>query len=558
MVVDDLDEVESTRIALLEALQETPAGAVLAELLASVDRSSLDAEGLLRLAQARQRLIAHQEAEFLADLHAIARTVPDQGAQPGRRDQPGRYPWAEVEAACALRWTYPRAAERLIFADEVIDRLPAVHAALAAGSIDVAKARVMVDAVAGCDDELARRIVDGVIEAAPGLTTGQLRARLRRLVLACDPAATAARARQEVKGRRVVAYPDERSHLASLCGYELPPHRVAAAVERLDAIARAAKAAGDRRRMDQLRADAYLDLLTGDGVAVGGPITCGDLDGRVVADGPEDAITAGAPTPTGPADPGLLADPEPEPAPAGPECDLWAGGVAEPPADLAGEDEVVDVAERDREALWSAGFPALPTTPPTCARCAAAGGGVLPAPRRGVVELQVPLTTLLGLSQLPGQLGGFAPVVADIARQVAAQMRDAIWRFSIYNRLGELVHHGVTNQRPTTGRFPTAQLAAFVKARDRTCVAPGCRRPARMCDVDHTVPWAKGGPTEVGNLGLLCRLHHLFKHSRGCELLQPSPGIFWWKFPSGLQYLSTPDPPLLDDNELTGLPKPVS
>jgi hypothetical protein len=42
-----------------------------------------------------------------------------------------------VEAALALRWTYPRAADQLIFADEVIDRLPAIHEALVAGEIDV-------------------------------------------------------------------------------------------------------------------------------------------------------------------------------------------------------------------------------------------------------------------------------------------------------------------------------------------------------------------------------------------------------------------------------------
>ena len=30
-----------------------------------------------------------------------------------------------------------------------------------------------------------------------------------------------------------------------------------------------------------------------------------------------------------------------------------------------------------------------------------------------------------------------------------------------------------------------------------------------MCDVHHLIPWAKGGPTSLGNLRLLCRFHHL-------------------------------------------------
>ena len=30
-----------------------------------------------------------------------------------------------------------------------------------------------------------------------------------------------------------------------------------------------------------------------------------------------------------------------------------------------------------------------------------------------------------------------------------------------------------------------------------------------MCEVHHLIPWAKGGPTSLGNLRLLCRFHHL-------------------------------------------------
>jgi hypothetical protein len=206
-----------------------------------------------------------------------------------------------------------------------------------------------------------------------------------------------------------------------------------------------------------------------------------------------------------------------------------------------------------------------------------AGGGrpadapaVLPGPRRGVVELQVPLTTLLRLSDHPGELAGFGPVVADIARQVATQQRSATWRFSIYDTVGDLVQHGITGQRPTrrrptpttsgapdggarpparppptgptsirqeatgaepgtprpqsTRRQPTAQVAAFVRARDRTCLAPGCRRPGAGCDIDHTLDWAHGGPTDTGNLGLLCRRHHRFKHAPGTDLTQFTPG----------------------------------
>jgi hypothetical protein len=48
-----------------------------------------------------------------------------------------------------------------------------------------------------------------------------------------------------------------------LSGCNLPPDQAAAADERLDALARATKQAGDDRPMDQIRADIYLALLSG-------------------------------------------------------------------------------------------------------------------------------------------------------------------------------------------------------------------------------------------------------------------------------------------------------
>ena len=64
---------------------------------------------------------------------------------------------------------------------------------------------------------------------------------------------------------------------------------------------------------------------------------------------------------------------------------------------------------------------------------------------------------------------------------------------------------------PEKGYTPSAKLADFVRCRDLTCRAPGCDRPATRCDLDHTVPYAKGGATHASNLKCLCRRHHLIK-----------------------------------------------
>jgi HNH endonuclease len=30
-----------------------------------------------------------------------------------------------------------------------------------------------------------------------------------------------------------------------------------------------------------------------------------------------------------------------------------------------------------------------------------------------------------------------------------------------------------------------------------------------VCQIHHLIPWAKGGPTTLGNLALFCRYHHI-------------------------------------------------
>ncbi len=61
-------------------------------------------------------------------------------------------------------------------------------------------------------------------------------------------------------------------------------------------------------------------------------------------------------------------------------------------------------------------------------------------------------------------------------------------------------------------RVVPAGLRRAVVARDRHCVAPGCRRSANWCDVHHIVPWEDDGETEINNLCLLCRYHHTLLH----------------------------------------------
>jgi hypothetical protein len=582
--------MSEARRELPDDLECLAPGPELATVLAGVDRRALSDKDRIRLVQARNRLVAHAQAELYADMYAVTWDEPPEDDPLVADPQHGPYPWTETELAFALRWTRTAAGVRLDQARRMIEDLPAVHAALAGGTIDVPKALLFIDQVACLPREVARRIVDKVLAKAAEQTTGQLRAKLRRLVIAADPQAATAAAKAEVKGRRLQVLL-EANNLASLAGYDLAPHKVAASWERINAIAKAARAAGDPRRIDQLRADVFTDLLIGEGAAVGDPVTSGDLDrpgtaepattsaqtgaqGSITADGAGMADTALAgpvdfdtPWPKAPADPHLLdpaADPAPaEPAPAEP-TGCTGCGLPEPPAVPDEGDVAVDPDHEQLRRFWLAGFDQLATTRPGCPHChrgATAGTGVMPGPRRGVVDLQMSIYTLMGLDDLPAELAGFGPLLADIARQVVAQRPDLQWRFSVYNEVDDLLAHGITNLRPTTlptsgsgppggrrtKRRPTTEVAAFVRARNRTCIAPGCRRTAKGCELDHTLPWPAGGESEPDNLGPACKYHHTFKHTTGCDLIQDAPGFFGWQTPKGMQYRTTPTPPLYDD-----------
>jgi hypothetical protein len=158
---------------------------------------------------------------------------------------------------------------------------------------------------------------------------------------------------------------------------------------------------------------------------------------------------------------------------------------------------------------------------------------------RAVVDIRVDLTTLSGLSESPGDLAGYGPVIADIARQTVADQPDAEWRFVVTEPgSGRPVATGVTRRRPT------AAQRRMVHAAHPTCVFPGCRMPANSCDLDHRIPWSHGGPTTPGNLPPLCRYDHDTNRHRIGWTYQPLlDGDFSWRSPLGHLYTTSGHPP---------------
>ena len=199
--------------------------------------------------------------------------------------------------------------------------------------------------------------------------------------------------------------------------------------------------------------------------------------------------------------------------------------------------------------------------PPTARGCGrpADGAAASRAGRRGRrlarrrghgphVQVTVAATTLLSVDDEPGELVGYGPVPAAMARRIAVDP-DATWRRLLTDPVsGTLLDYGTS-----VYRAPPA-LARHVIARDQVCVFPGCRQPAERCDVDHRVPFPHG-PTCAANLGPLCRHHHRAKTAAGWAWQCSPEGVITWTAPTGHTYVST-TPPLLEPAPNSALPDP--
>jgi hypothetical protein len=164
---------------------------------------------------------------------------------------------------------------------------------------------------------------------------------------------------------------------------------------------------------------------------------------------------------------------------------------------------------------------------------------------RPIINVTVPIQTLMGLSDEPGLLGEQA-LPATLVRRLAEDP-DATW----YRLLTDPSRGGI--ELSTTAYTPTGPLWREVVALQPTCYAPTCTRPATECDLDHRRRYPEG-PTSTGNLGPGCRSDHLAKHAPGAALRKRPDGRLAYTTRAGITHLISPaEQPVCDDpatNEL--------
>ena len=422
-------------------------------------------------------------------------------AEFARRPRPGLDgEFAADELASELHMSQQGAAGQMEFATDVAKRLPETFAALGAGQIHPVHLRIIEEETRILSPEDAAKADAILAGTAPGMTFGELRYAARKLVLKLDPDAVRKRkeaARREAHVRRF----REESGNAGMVARELPSDEVLASWQHVEQRALDLRAAGVPGTLQELRVRAYLDLLQ-------------ERDSRA------------APAESGPADP-ATADPTPGSDPLDPP------GTGHGPGSPGGPDGPGS----------GPGGPGGPGGPSPAPRPGPAAGPSLAA----LVTITIPYQTLQGRSDTPGEADGFGLLDGDDARDLAAAAARhpaTRWCVTALNPDGTAAAHACLpgrhpppgigspqhsltlspqhsltlktplipvargpcdHARAETGYHPSRALQHLIRARSATCTAPGCRRPAARCDLDHTVPWDQGGRTCECGLAPRCK-----------------------------------------------------
>jgi hypothetical protein len=162
-------------------------------------------------------------------------------------------------------------------------------------------------------------------------------------------------------------------------------------------------------------------------------------------------------------------------------------------------------------------------------------------PRHIRIGVVVPLSSLLGLTDAPGELAdrsGLIPgeVLRDlIAEALEPDSGDEV----LFTRL--LTDDGGRLLDTTElGRFASTKLAQAIKVRAGTCRFPMCNVPADRCDLDHHDPWPRGR-TSAGNLDPLCRRHHRGKTFAWLASVRDDDAVAW-TMPDAERYRCVDEP----------------
>ena len=395
-----------------------------------------------------------------------------------------------------------------------------------------------------------------LLAAAEGRTAAGFGRRARRLRESRFPDLIPVRHRQAKDKRRVMfqPLPDGMSCLSAI----VAAGKGQAMFSVLTSAAKAGKRAGDPRTMDQLRADILTELLlTDEPAAENNPIHETDTNG---VSGTADGTDSGSITGTGiiassgtSSGPGARTDTDSGPCSglgSGPDSGPFSDSGSDSSSDSGSDSDSSSGSNpgpgsRSGSGSHSGSGSANRTNSSTSPRRSPSREAKRPrrAERyrnqnrgqskvRTEVMVLINTDTLAGLDENPAELNGYGPISAETARTM---ILDALhWTPLLQDpTTGEILGVGRTRRIPTG-------LKRWLQARDGTCRFPGCSVNVTHAEIDHTTPFAHGGPTDHANLEHLCPKHHRFKTLGHWKARQPEAGTIEWNSPTGRTYATSP------------------
>jgi Domain of unknown function (DUF222) len=223
----------------------------------------------LQRVQARRAMDAAYEAELVVGL---ADDTPDTldppadhpGAKKGSwapdTELPGVSEFFTAELAVVLNCGRGSASHLARRAWIYRQSLPATWAALAEGTLDEPRAKVLADVLAHTAPAMARAVEAQVLPEATGLPLGRLRARTLELMLKLDADAADTRRKDAQRQADVRSYPSHLQGMSTLAA-DLPTPVSAECLAVVDQLAAMLKADGDLRPIGELRAAVLADLI---------------------------------------------------------------------------------------------------------------------------------------------------------------------------------------------------------------------------------------------------------------------------------------------------------
>lgn len=504
--------------------------------------SEQDAASALALVEAGEAVTAWVESvqvDATERLHAALREdllveaeLADASSSVREREEAGvrDTTCAEIESATGRGQAAVRGQVNFALASH--DRTGRARELMRQGRCSRYRARIVLEETRDLSPDVVDEISDQVLGCRPDGTPWSHRQFRARLASRVRARTDAARKRVDALARRDAGAQlrDDGTGEVWITG---KGDRVVAAMDRVDALARRFRTAGDCRTLAQLRSDVALDLLLYGWVHPTNPAAS-------TGQPPRAATGSSAPADHSPA--------------AGSPAAGGSAGSSPTAGGSAGSPTAVGSAAgsafyRRPTTSGPAGGPegTVPTDPMS-------GYRALGAPPVAHVELVVPLTTLLGLDDGVGQLAGRGPVPAAQAREIALRLGSTWARIVTDPITGRCLERSTS-----TYRFDT-DMARQIRARDGTCRGPGCTIPASRCDLDHEQEWRVdesghpvGGVTSESNGYAKHRRHHNLK-TRGHWRSEPGPdGSLIWSTATGRRYVTWP----MDYHEETQTTPPV-